>query len=89
MRLFDVFALDIIRVIPTEPIKASGVDLDERNKARGGKMFAPNFYGQKVTFAQEGFGVYTPRKRPCCRLRDSFVGLCWPPQNDSYLFVFV
>ncbi len=74
MWLFGVFALDIIRVIPSEATKPSREDLDERNKARGGKMFAPNFYGQKVTFAQEGFGVYTPRKRLCCRLRDTLDG---------------
>ena len=62
MWLFGVFALDIIRVIPTEPTKASGVDLRNRKK-RFLRYVCTDFFERKVTFAQEGFGVYTPRKR--------------------------
>ena len=73
-RLFDVFVLDIMRVIPSEAIEPSRVDLDERNKARGGKMFAQNLFGVKVTFSRNRFGAYTPRKRLDCRLRDTLDG---------------
>ena len=73
MRLFDVFALDIIRVIPTEPTKASGVDLRNRKK-RFRRYVCTDFFERKVTFAQEGFGAYTPRKRLDCRLRDTLDG---------------
>ena len=87
IRRLDVFAhAQYNVVIPTEPIKASGVDLAERNKARGAICSRQTFYGCKVTFVLKSFAHTHPRRgliapaeirstRLCCLARDDNIML--------------